>query len=350
MADSSPITVNARFQVHQKTGMQRYAYEIASRLNGKIREIRPERALKGAAGHLWEQCYLPSLSAGSLLWSPNNTGPVITRHQVCTIHDIIPIDHPEWFSKSFAAWYKWLLPALARSAQHLIAVSEFTRSRVIDAFGLKPEKVSVVLNGVGAEFTPRTEEEIDRVKTRLGLPAKPYALYVGSLEPRKNLPRLLSAWALVQRKCPDIQLVITGLNKGGSKVFGAMPIAEIPTGVFFTGYVEDAELPALYSGAEIFVYPSLYEGFGLPPAEAMACGTPVITSQGTSLSEVVGSAALLVDPRDTESIADAILRVANDKSLRAEMRRTGLAQSQRFNWNDAATQTWRILSREAEQS
>jgi glycosyltransferase involved in cell wall biosynthesis len=350
MADSSPVTVNARFQVQQKTGMQRYAYEIASRLNGKIREIRPERALKGAAGHLWEQCYLPSLSAGSLLWSPNNTGPVITRHQVCTIHDIIPIDHPEWFSKSFAAWYKWLLPALAHSAQHLIAVSEFTRSRVIEAFGLKPEKVSVVLNGVGTEFTPRPDEEIDRVKTRLGLPAKPYALYVGSLEPRKNLPRLLSAWALVQRKCPDIQLVITGLNKGGSKVFSAVPIAKIPSGVFFTGYVEDADLPALYSGAAIFVYPSLYEGFGLPPAEAMACGTPVITSKGTSLSEVVGTAALLVDPQNTESIADAIIRVASSESLRAEMRRAGLAQAQRFNWNDAAAQTWLILSREAEHS
>jgi glycosyltransferase involved in cell wall biosynthesis len=346
----APISVNARFHVHHKTGMQRYAYEIASRLEGKVREIRPRRALKGPAGHLWEQCYLPSLAAGSLLWSPNNTGPVITRHQVCTIHDIIPIDHPEWFSKSFAAWYKWLLPALARSAQHLIAVSEFTRSRVIDAFGLKPEKVSVVLNGIGSEFTPRTNEEIERVKSHLELPAKPYVLYVGSLEPRKNLPRLLTAWTLVQRKCQDMQLVIAGLNKGGSKVFSAVPIDKIPSGVFFTGFVEDADLPALYSGATIFVYPSLYEGFGLPPAEAMACGTPVITSKGTSLSEVVGSAALLVDPKSAESIADAILRVAASESLSAEMRRTGLARARQFNWDDAATQTWSILSREAAQS
>ena len=349
-SEAAPITVNARFHVHRKTGMQRYAYEVASRLAGKVREIRPERALRGPAGHLWEQCYLPTLAAGSLLWSPNNTGPVVTRRQVCTIHDIIPIDHPEWFSKSFAAWYRWLLPALARSAQHVIAVSEFTRSRVIDAFGLKPEKVSLVLNGIGPEFTPRTDEEIDRVKTRLGLAAKPYVLYVGSLEPRKNLQGLLTAWTRVQPKCPDIQLVITGLNKGGSKVFAAVPIDKIPSGVFFTGYVEDADLPALYSGAVVFVYPSLYEGFGLPPAEAMACGTPVITSKGTSLSEVVGSAALLVDPENPESIADAILRVAASESLGTEMRRTGLARVPQFNWDDAATQTWRILSREAEQS
>ena len=349
-SEVAPIAVNARFYVHHKTGMQRYAYEVASRLAGKIREIRPDRALRGPAGHVWEQCYLPALAAGSLLWSPNNTGPVVTRRQVCTIHDIIPIDHPEWFSKSFAAWYRWLLPALARSAQHLIAVSEFTRSRVIDAFGLKPEKVSVVLNGIGPEFTPRTDEEIARVKTHLGLPAKPYVLYVGSLEPRKNLARLLTAWTRVHPKCPDIQLVITGLNKGGSKVFAAVHMDKIPSNVFFTGYVEDSDLPALYSGAAVFVYPSLYEGFGLPPAEAMACGTPVITSKGTSLSEVVGRAAVLVDPENVDSIADAILGVVASESLATEMRRAGLARAQRFNWDDAAAQTWRILCREVEQS
>lgn len=349
-SEAAPIAVNARFHVHRRTGMERYAYEVSSRLKERIREIRPERALRGPAGHLWEQCCLPALASGSLLWSPNNTGPVIKRRQVCTIHDIIPIDHPEWFSRSFAAWYRWLLPTLARSVQHLIAVSEFTRSRVIDAFGVKPEKVSVVLNGIGPEFTPRTEEQIDQVRIRLGLPTGPYVLCVGSIEPRKNLPRLLAAWTQVQRKYPDLQLVVTGLNKGGSNVFRAVPIDKIPSGVFFTGYVDDADLPALYSGAAIFVYPSLYEGFGLPPVEAMACGTPVITSKGTSLSEVVGTAAFLVDPENPESIADGILRVAASDSLRAEMRRTGLARAQRFNWDDAATQTWRILSREAEQS
>jgi glycosyltransferase involved in cell wall biosynthesis len=344
---AAPIVVNARYHVHHKTGMQRSAHEIASRLVGKVREIRPDRALKGTAGHLWEQCYLPALAAGSLLWSPNNTGPIVTRRQVCTIHDIIPIDHPEWFSKSFSAWYQWLLPALARSAQHLIAVSEFTRTRVIDAFGLKPEKVSVVLNGVGPEFTPRPEEEIARVKTRLGIGEQPYVLYVGSLEPRKNLARLVAAWTRIHSQCQDVQLVITGLNKGGSKVFAAVKIDKIPAGVF-TGFVEDADLPALYSGATAFVYPSLYEGFGLPPVEAMACGTPVITSDGTSLSEVVGDAAVLVDPESADSIADAILRVTASESLRSEMRRRGLERARRFNWDDAAAGTWEILSREAQ--
>jgi len=339
------ITVNARFHVHRKTGMQKYAHEVASRLAGKVREIRPDRALKGAAGHLWEQCYLPTLASGSLLWSPNNTGPVVTRHQVCTVHDLIPIDHPEWFSRGFSSWYRGLMPLLVRSAQHLIAVSEFTRSRLIDLFSLKPEKVSVVLNGIGPEFTPRDDEEVARVKTRLGLPPGPYVLYVGSIEPRKNLVRLLLAWERVHAQCPDLQLVITGVK---GEVHSAVRIDKIPPRVTFTGYVEDAELPALYSGALIFVYPSIYEGFGLPPAEAMACGAPVITSNRTSLPEVVGSAAVLVDPEDVDSIAASIGRVANSESLRAEMRAMGLVRAQLFKWDVAAQQTWEILSRERE--
>jgi glycosyltransferase involved in cell wall biosynthesis len=341
------ISVNARYQVHQKTGMQRYAYEIASRFEGKVREIRPERALKGPAGHLWEQCYLPGLAADSLLWSPNNTGPVLTRHQVCTIHDIIPIEHPEWFSKPFAAWYKWLMPTLAKSAQHIIAVSEFTRTRVVEAFNVDAEKVSVVLNGIGSEFSPQSTEEIDRVRTQLGLPLNPYVLFVGSLEPRKNLLGLLAAWSVVQEKCRDVRLVVAGLNKGSTNVFSAVQMGKLPPGVVFTGYVPDADLPALYSGAMCFVYPSLYEGFGLPPLEAMACGTPVITSEGSSLSEVVGSAAILVDPHRPESIAEAILELGANKSLREELSREGSNRAKKFSWDNAAAETWQILCREA---
>ncbi len=342
-----PVAVNARFYVHRKAGMQRYAHEVSSRLAANLREIRPSRALKGPAGHLWEQVCLPASVGSSLLWSPNNTGPVFVRHQVCTIHDIIPIDRPEWFSRSFVAWYKYLLPALAKSAQHLIAISEFTRSRIIDAFGVAPEKVSVVLNGIGPEFTPRFQPEVDAVKKTLGVSPAPYLLYVGSVEPRKNLVRLLEAWDRIQQSCPETQLLITGLSTKGSGVFSEVNITRIPPRVFFTGYVRDEDLPALYSGALAFVYPSLYEGFGLPPAEAMACGTPVITSNGTSLPEVVGDAAVLVDPEDVSSIADAMLRVVRSESLRSEMSERGIKRAERFTWDNAARQTWQILSREA---
>jgi glycosyltransferase involved in cell wall biosynthesis len=341
------IAVNARFHVHRKAGMQRYAHEVSSRLSEHLREIRPYYALKGMAGHLWEQACLPASVGSSLLWSPNNTGPVFVRRQVCTIHDIIPIDRPEWFSRSFVSWYKWLLPALAKSSQHLIAISEFTRSRIIDAFGVAPEKVSVVLNGIGPEFTPRPASEVERVRRTLSISPAPYLLYVGSVEPRKNLVRLLEAWERINESCPDTQLLITGLSTRGSRVFSDVNITKVPARVNFTGYVSDEDLPALYSGAVAFVYPSLYEGFGLPPAEAMACGTPVITSNGTSLPEVVGDAAVLVDPEDVHSIADAILQVVGDDSLRAEMSRRGIERAKRFTWDNAAQQTWEILSREA---
>jgi len=215
-------------------------------------------------------------------------------------------------------------------------------------FGLKPEKVSVVLNGIGNEFSPQSSEDVARVKTRLALPTGPYVLYVGSLEPRKNLARLLQAWNQVQARCPDLQLVIAGLNKGASQVFSAVHIGRIPPRVMFTGYVEDVDLPALYSGAVVLVYPSLYEGFGLPPAEAMACGTPIITSDRTALPEVVGPAAVLIDPENSDSIAAAIHRVVNSDSLRAELRAEGLTRARRFNWDEAASQTWQILSREEE--
>jgi glycosyltransferase involved in cell wall biosynthesis len=341
------IAVNARFHVHRKTGMQRYAHEVSSRLSDHLREIRPGYALKGPAGHLWEQVCLPASVGSSLLWSPNNTGPVFVHHQVCTIHDIIPIDRPEWFSRSFVSWYKYLLPALAKSAQHLIAISEFTRLRIIEVLGVAPEKVSVVLNGIGPEFTPRPASEVERVRKTLGISPAPYLLYVGSVEPRKNLARLLEAWERIHKSCPDTQLLITGLSTRGSRVFSDVNISRIPESACFTGYVSDEDLPALYSGAVAFVYPSLYEGFGLPPAEAMACGTPVITSNGTSLPEVVGDAAVLVDPENVTSIADAILRVVNNESLRSEMSRRGIKRARRFTWDNAAAQTWEILSREA---
>jgi glycosyltransferase involved in cell wall biosynthesis len=158
---------------------------------------------------------------------------------------------------------------------------------------------------------------------------------------------LLQAWERIYQQCPEVQLLITGLSKRGSGVFADVKLERIPERVSFTGYVSDDDLPSLYSGALAFVYPSLYEGFGLPPAEAMACGTPVITSRGTSLPEVVGDAAVLVDPEDVGSIAEAILEVVRNESLRLAMSSKGLERGKCFKWDTAAAQTWEILAREA---
>jgi glycosyltransferase involved in cell wall biosynthesis len=323
--------------------MQRYGIEMANRLAGVLDLVLPHASLSGALGHLWEQTYLPAASGNRLLWSPNNTGPLAVARQVCTMHDIIPVEHPEWFNARFAAWYQWLLPKLTHRAQHLIAVSDFTKQRLVERFGIKPEKITVVWNGVDAGFHPRTSLEIAEVREALGIQTPRYLLSLGSLEPRKNLRRLLATWGRVKRELPqDLSLVVVGA-KGSAKVFQDAAITEIPEGVHFTGYARQEHLPALYSGALALVYPSLYEGFGLPPLEAMACGTPVITSNTTSLPEVTGGAALLIDPLKEDAIAAAILQLVGDERLRESMSAKSLAHASKVTWDKSASRTWKVL-------
>ncbi len=340
---NASIALNARFCVHRPTGMQRYGLELARRFGDRVQLVRPVLALRGPAGHLWEQVYLPSAVRGKLLWSPNNTGPLAVRRQVCTMHDLIPLDQPAWFSPRFAAWYKWLLPRLAKQVRHIIAVSEFTKCRVVELLRVRPEKVTVIPNGVDERFSPRSEKEILRMRQSLGITCPAYLLYVGNLEPRKNLPRLLQAWAIAQQSIPpEVELVVAGA-KGSSLVFEQCCLGELPPRVQLTGYVADDHLPALYAGSLALLYPSLYEGFGLPPLEAMACGTPVVTSANTSLPEVVGDAAILADAEYVHSIADAIIRVASNDSLRSELRRRGLERAKEFTWARTAEPTLRLL-------
>ena len=149
------IALNARFYAHRPTGMQRYAIELFRRFANQLDPLRPAMALRGPAGHLWEQVYLPSAVRGRLLWSPNNTGPLAIARQVCTIHDLIPIDRPEWFNPRFAQWYQWLLPRLARRVQHIIAISEYTKQRVIERLRVPASKITVIPNGVDERFSPR---------------------------------------------------------------------------------------------------------------------------------------------------------------------------------------------------
>ena len=338
-----PIAVNARYRAHRLTGMQRSAVEIASRFSDLADSVGPDKPLTGMAGHLWEQVCLPAAARGRVLWSPNNTGPLATARQVCTIHDLIPLDNPEWFSRRFSGWYGWLMPKLVRQVAHIITVSEFTRGRVIDRFGVRPDKVTVVRNGIDEKFSPRSTDEITSARHEAGLPEGRYFLFLGSLEPRKNIGRLLQAWERIAGKVSDdIWLVVAGA-RGSASVFSDAGLKQIPARVHLTGYVKDEALPALYSGALGVVYPSLYEGFGLPPLEAMSCGAPVVTSSTTSLPEVTGDAAVLVDPLDVGAIAAAMLRVAEDADLRAELRARGLSKAKTYSWDTAAQSTLQIL-------
>lgn len=187
------IRVNGRFRSHRITGVQRYAHEITRRLDLPL--CQPRTSLKGWRGHLWEQTVLPFSAFRGLLWSPCAAGPVFARNHVVTIHDLLPLDSPQWFAASFAAGYRLLLQALAHSAVHLIAVSEYTRSRIIARFGTDPTRVSVIHNGVDSRFHNVSDSAVDLALAAVQLPSSRYLLCVGSQEPRKNLARLLSAWA-----------------------------------------------------------------------------------------------------------------------------------------------------------
>jgi glycosyltransferase involved in cell wall biosynthesis len=333
------VHVNGRYLAQQVTGQQRYAREIVSRLAGRMDVIAPGGAGQGIRGHLWEQVALPRRVNGGLLWSPSTTGPIAVRRQVVTIHDCAFFDQAHCFSRAFAAWYQFLVPRLARAARRIITVSEFSKQRIVELCRVPAEKVAVVESGVGSQFRPHSAEQIDAARARLSLP-KDYILCVGSLEPRKNLVRLLQAWRHVQPRLDGLSLVLAGAK---SHVFRDAGLPEPPADVHLVGYLSDDLLPAVYAGARMFVYPSLYEGFGLPVLEAMASGVPVVTSDVTALPEVAGDAAVTVDPLSAESIAEGMERLAGNERLRAALVDRGLARASQFSWERAAKETWHVL-------
>ena len=337
------IALNARFYSHQPTGMQRYALEVSRRLAEYLQPVRPSGPLYGAAGHIWEQMRLPAAVGGRLLWSPNNTGPLAVQRQVCTIHDLAPLDHPEWYTRQFSAWYRWLLPRLAKRVRHIIAISDFTKGRIVDLLGVPAERITTIPNGIARRFSPRSSAEIQAVRNALGIRSERYLLSIASLEPRKNLRRLLEAWKMVQPPADrEIELVIAGASRN-KRVFGAVDLYECPPRVTWAGYVSDEQLPALYSGAAALVYPSLYEGFGLPPLEAMACGAPVVTSRGTGIPEAVGDCAILVDPEDARSIAAGISDILGNPRLAESMADRGILHARECSWERTADATLDVL-------
>ena len=344
------ITINTRILSYPITGLQRYLLELLSRIpSDHVRQIAPRHPLRGDRAHLWEQTVLPLRTRGDLLWSPSNTGPLTVSRQVVTLHDVLPMDHPEWVKPRFAAWNRFLTPKLARRVARVITDSEFTKSRILEMTGVGEDKVVVVPLGVDVRFGPQSKEDVESAIHQLELPTNRYVLSLGSLVSRKNLGRLLRAWEVIYRSLPeDVWLVVSGA-KVKSLVFQDVPELEaLPPRVFFTGHVPDELLPFLYAGAMTFAFLSVYEGFGLPPLEAMASGTPTLVGNRTSLPEVVGDGAVQVDPYDIEAIADGLSRLIMDDSLRLVLRQKGLERAALFNWDKAAEQTWRVLTEAAE--
>jgi glycosyltransferase involved in cell wall biosynthesis len=253
-------------------------------------------------------------------------------------------------------WKNWLslktlMRVSARKALKIIAISENTKKDIMDCFGIEDEKIRVIYLGVDRQFSPQPDPNEADVLSKYNLPSG-YILNVGTLEPRKNLLRLINAYKMVaSTREPVPKLVIVGWQGWRNEDLGKLVRESgLADQVVLVGYVPDDDLPTLYRNATVFVYPSLYEGFGLPPLEAMACGTPVITSNVSSIPEVVGDAGILIDPYNTTEIARAIASVLNNEELRESLRTSGLVRSRLFNWDKTARETLKLYQEVIEES
>jgi glycosyltransferase involved in cell wall biosynthesis len=296
---------------------------------------------------LWEQAVQPGAArrAGlDLLHCPAFVGPLsgVTPF-VVTVHDLSFLLFPEGFRRGNRTYLRLLTGLSVRRARRVIAVSESTRQDLVRLYGLAPERVDVVYNGVDVAFQPLPPEEVAAFQSRNGLPER-FLLTVGTLEPRKNIVRLVEAYAHLPKPRPPLMLV-GGKGWFYDEVLVRVEELDLAGEVCFVGYVTAEELPCWYNAAEALVYPSLYEGFGLPALEAMACGTPVVTSSTSSLPEVVGQAGVLVEPTDVAALTAALQQVVADAGLRAQMRVDGLAQAGGFSWPKTAHGTVRSYRR-----
>src|SRR4051812_21779172 len=298
---------------------------------------------------LWQRLRLPmpvELFTGrlDLLHAPDFVLPPTRARTLVTIHDLSFLVHPECAEPSMVRYLTDAVPRGLRRANVILADSQATRHDLARLLSIDPARVEVVYPGVGPQFCPMVEEAIAPVRSRLGLPDR-FVLFVSTLEPRKNLVRLLEAFAQViqvadpnlQSSTSNLDLVIAG-RRGWlyEDIFAAIERLQLRERVRLLDYVHDKDLPALYNLAAAFAYPSIYEGFGIPPLEALACGTPTVIADNSSLPEVVGDAAVLVSAEDVGSIASGIVRVVSDEMLRARLRVAGPEQARKFTWEQAA--------------
>ena len=341
------MIVNARFLTKRITGLERYAIGVSLRLKSLSpgsefiaphdvihKEHARTLAVKTvgySTGHVWEQTELPvylTANRSPLLLGLTNTGPLTYPNQVVVIHDLAFLREPGWFSKKAALSFKYLVSGVVKIARHIITNSEFTKKEVIELLGVSPEKISVAYPAVPENILRLTSVQHEN---KYG----DYILTLSSLDPRKNLKSLIRAYRQLGLK--DVKLVVAGgenPNVFGRHAFDLRAITDKDTNIQFTGYLSDDQIVGLYQNARLFVYPSLYEGFGFPPLEAMACGCPVVASNSSSLPEALGSAALYSDTGKIEKLAETISKALSEpKTLRAEAR---VEQVNKFTWEKTA--------------
>lgn len=345
------VYINARFLTQPVTGVQRFAIELSLQLKRMLPQVRfvapgnvlhqdMAKALEVESygklkGHLWEQVELPLFLRAHgtpLLLNLCNTAPLFYSNKMVCIHDLAFIHQPAWFSKPFATFYRILIPKVAQGAKKVLTVSEFSKEAIVKHLHLPKEKVAVLHNAVSERFR----------KAATSNPYGNYMLAVGSLDPRKNLKTLIQAYSLAS--LPDLKLIIVGAS---SKIFRDEELrllVEENKNIILTGYLSDEELVRAYCHARLFVYPSLYEGFGIPPLEAMSCGCATVVSNTTSLPEVCGDASYYINPDSAEDIARAIGFLAKDEVHRQALVEKGYERSRHFTWEGAARKLADIIA------
>jgi glycosyltransferase involved in cell wall biosynthesis len=369
-----PIYFDISAAVHRRAGLGRYADSLARALLPLLGDelaffynreagIEPLTGLKGVPAAIVNLGYKPWRM---LVWLGqvgrlgfNRLVPGVelfhaTEHlllplrgvpTVLTVHDLIFRRYPA-HHKRLNRWYlNATMPLFCRRAGHIISVSEQSKRDVIEAYGIPPERITVIYEAADPRFCPQPAETVAAARARYGLPDR-YLLFVGTIEPRKNLGRVLTAFERLHAEGLTDALVIVG-KRGWlyDDFFARLEGSPAKLAVIFPGFVPDADLPAVYAGAQALAFPSEFEGFGLPVLEAMACGAPVVCSNTSSLPEVTGDAAVLIDPLNVDALTEALRRVLSEPSLAADLRGRGLAQAARFSWDRAAKETLAVYRR-----
>lgn len=347
------FVVNGRYLTQKATGVHRYAFEICNKLHemgvdfhvAVPNEIHPDykfsfKVVKCGSlnTHLWEQISLPRYlkRIGSpLLISFTGCGPLNYSNQIMTIHDVSHERYPEWFSKNYYRFYHYMMPRIGKKAHAVLTVSEFSKKEIVDTLGINSEKIHVVHSNVPFHNKPSKEEILNFTRNP---EAERYILAVSSMDPRKNFVRLVQAFDKIKDK--SVKLYIIGMS---FKAFNTPDLQKlIGENVHLPGYIPDEKLQTMYQNALLSVYPSLYEGFGLPPLESMTYGCPVINSDIPALREVSQDAALYVDPYNVEDITQKIEQLLVDEPLRKELQEKGLLQIKKYSWDKSAKQVYEL--------
>lgn len=349
------LVINARFLTQKISGVQRYAIEISKELKKaypKVRFIAPQNILHYElaeelgvekygkfTGHLWEQIDLLRYLRQNnepLLLNFSGLSPLLYHNKLTTIFDLSFLRHPEWFSNKYYYFYKYLLPLSNKYSNEIITISDHSKREIIKFLHFPENRLSVVYCSVPEGFGNNKEINSSKVCDK-------YILSVSSIDPRKNISNLLLAFNSLE--IPNVKLIIIGSESSVFKKQVLQNVIHSNKNIHFTGYLSDNELAAYYKNATAFIYPSLYEGFGIPPIEAMAFGCPTIVSNTTSLPEVCGSAAYYVNPYDINDIALGMKTLLQDDILRKELIEKGYERIKLFSWKTSALKIVEIIKK-----